>query len=232
MRVNEGRKVFMKKTVRQIIGAFPLVFVGFFLILTACAGSPAQQQRSARDLAIEAALPIRTSAAQRPEWIDTVPQVTNVLNFVGTSLRYATEAQARDNAQENGRRQLVDYYGTVMSNKAREYTATFGISSDVFSPQIAGQQLNQRIAENIAQALGARSFYTEVFLDDTNREAFTVYVLMEIEKARVANVLADVGQETAANLARQAAEEQDAARRQQMEKAAEFFGGNLSSSLF
>jgi hypothetical protein len=197
--------------------------------MTGCGSAPA---KSARDLAIEAAVPIRTSAPQRPEWIDTVPQTPTVLSFVGTSLRFSTEAQARDNAQENGRRQLVDYYGTVMSNKAREYTATYGISSDVFSPQIAAQQLNERIAQNIAQALEARSFYTEVFLDDTNREAFSVHVLMEIEKARVAKVIDDFGKDTAADIARQAATEQAVARKQQMEKAAEFFGGNLSSSLF
>jgi hypothetical protein len=59
-----------------------------------------------------------------------------------------------------------------------------------------------------------------------------VYVLMEIEKARVAKVIDDYGKDTAADLAKRAATEQDAARKQQMEKAAEFFGGNLSSSLF
>jgi hypothetical protein len=199
-----------------------------------CASAPSASApaKSARDLAVEAAKPIRTSAAQRPEWIDTVPQSAVAVDFVGASLRFATEAQARDNAQENGRRQLVDFYGTVMSNHAREYTATYGISSEVFSPQIAAQQLNERIAENVAQALAARSFYTEVFLDNTNREAFSVYVLMEIEKARVAKVIDDFGKATAADLAKRAAAEQDAARKQQIEKAAEFFGGNLSSSLF
>jgi hypothetical protein len=212
-----------------------LVLAAFVVLVSAAFASgkkEAPPAKTARELAIEAAAPIRTSPAQRPEWIDTVPQSATVLSFVGTSLRYATEAQARDNAQESGRTQLVDYYGTVMSNKARTYTATYGISNEVFSPQIAGQQLNERIAQNIAQALGARSFYTEVFLDNTNREAFTTYVLMEIEKARVAKVIDDYGKETAADLAKRAAGEQDAARKQQMEKAAEFFGGNLSSSLF
>jgi hypothetical protein len=202
------------------------------LAFLACASStPAPAQKSERELAIERAAPIRTEPAQRPDWIDTVPRPTSALAFVGTSLRYATSAQARDNAQENGRRQLVDYYGTLMVNKGREYTATYGLSNEVFSPQVAAQQLNERIAQNVSQALEARSFYTQVFLDNTDREAFEVNVLMEVDKALVARVIDNYGKEAAEDLKKKAAAEQDAARKQQFEKAAEFFGGNLSTSL-
>jgi hypothetical protein len=211
------------------------ILAGISLVFASCGGSPAPApaapQRSERELAIERAAPIRTEPAQRPDWIDNVPRSSGALSFIGSSLRFATTAQARDNSQENGRRQLVDYYGTLMVNKGREYIATYGISNEVFSPQIAGQQLNERIAQNVAQALEARSFYTQVYLDETNREAFEVNVLMEIDKAMVARVIDNYGKETAADLMKKAAAEQDAQRRQQMEKAAEFFGGNLSSTL-
>jgi hypothetical protein len=212
------------------------------VVLAGCGSAPAPATdpapvlapapvKSDRELAIERAAPIRTSPARRPEWVDVVPRSDHTLNFVATSLRYATAAQARDNAQENGRRQLVDFYGTLMVNKGREYTATFGISNEVFSPQIAAQQLNERIAQNVSQALEAREFYTEIFLDETNREAFEVNVLMEVDKAIVARVIDNYGKETAEDLLKKAAAEQDTRRRAQMEQAAEFFGGNLSSSL-
>lgn len=197
--------------------------------ITACAsGAPA---KSERELAIERASPIRTEPAQRPDWVDTVPQSQEVQSFVGSSSRYATAADARDNAQENGRQQLVDYYGTRMVNKGREYTATYGISNEVFSPQVAAQQLNERIADNLSQALGVRSYYTLVYLDANNREAFEVYVLMEINKSLVARIIDTYGKETAEDLMKQAAAEQDERRREQLEKSAEFFGGNLSSTL-
>ena len=54
---------------------------------------------------------------------------------------------------------------------------------------------------------------------------------MGVDKAIVARVIDNYGKEAAEDLLRQAASEQDARRREQMEKAAEFFGGNLSSSL-
>jgi hypothetical protein len=166
--------------------------------------------------------------------VDVVPDSPSTLSFIGSAGRYATatgNSGARYYAEENGRTQLVDYYGTVMANKARTYIATYGISSDVFAPQIVGQQLNERIAQNVSQALAPREYYTLVYLDSSNREAFEVYVLMQVDKAIVRRVIDNYGQEQAADYARRAAAEQDAARKQQLQKAAEFFGGNLSSSL-
>ena len=213
-------------------GAAFFAALAVVLASAGCGSSPSSAPaKSERELAIERAAPIRTEPAQRPAWTDSVPRTTGFLSFVGTSLRYATSAQARNNAQENGRQQLVDYYGTLMVNKGREYTATYGISNEVFSPQVAAQQLNERIAENVSQALEAREFYTQVYLDDTNREAFEVNVLMEVSNAIVARVIDNYGKEAAEDLLKKAANERDAQRRQQMEKAAEFFGGNLSSSL-
>jgi len=221
------------------------------IVVTGCASKPAPAptstpqpqvvyvekpatEQAARQAAIAAASAIRTEPAQRPGWVDEVPDKPTTLSFIGSAGRYATATGnqgARYFAEENGRTQLVDYYGTLMSNQARTHAATFGITSDVLSPQIAGQQLNERIAQNVAQALAPRSYYTLVFLDSTNREAFEVYVLMEIDKALVRRVIDNYGQEQAADYAKKAAAEQDAVRRQQLEKAAEFFGGNLSSKL-
>jgi hypothetical protein len=54
---------------------------------------------------------------------------------------------------------------------------------------------------------------------------------MQVDKALVRRVIDNYGQEQAADYAKKAAAEQDAARKQQLQKAAEFFGGNLSSTL-
>jgi hypothetical protein len=204
------------------------------LVLAGCASKPAAQAKSARNTAIEQSKPIRTEPAQKPAWVDVVPDSPSTLSFIGSAGRYATatgNAGARYYAEENGRTQMVDYYGTVMANKARTHIATYGISSDVFAPQIAGQQLNERIAQNVSQALAPREYYTLVYLDSTNREAFEVYVLMQVDKDLVRRVIDNYGKEQAADYAKRAAAEQDAARKQQLQKAAEFFGGNLSSSM-
>jgi hypothetical protein len=219
------------KTGKLVIG---LAFALTMAVLAGCAGSPAAQAKSERDRAIEQSKPIRTEPAQRPAWVDVVPVSKESLSFIGSAGKYATatgNSGARYFAEENGRTQLVDYYGTVMANKARTYAGTYGITSDVLAPQIAGQQLNERIAQNVAQALAAREYYTLVYLDSTNREAFEVFVWMQVDMALVRRVIDNYGREQAADYAKKAAAEQDAARRQQLQKAAEFFGGNLSSTL-
>lgn len=201
---------------------------------TGNSGNAASPQQSARQQAIEQMLPIRTIPPQRPAWVDNVPDSSSTQSFVGSAGRYATatgNTGARYYAEENGRTQLVAFYGTLLSDKARTYASTFGITSETLAPQVAGQQLNERIAQNVAQALAAREYYTEVYLDQTNREAFEVYVLMQVDKALVKKVIDNYGQEQAADYKKKAAAEQDAVRKQQLQKASEFFGGNLSSSL-
>jgi hypothetical protein len=213
------------------------LFIGFVLaaaMLAGCASKPVVQAKSARDVAIAQTTPIRTEPAQRPDWVDNVPDSPSTLSFIGSAGKYATATGnqgARFFAEENGRTQLVDYYGTLMANQARTFAGTYGITSDVLAPQIAGQQLNERIAQNVAQALAPRNYYTLVYLDNTNREAFEVYVLMQVDKALVRRVIDSYGQEQAADYARRAAAEQDAARKKQLDEAAKFFGGNLSSKL-
>jgi len=216
------------RTGKLIIG---MAFALTMAVLTGCASNPAKQAKSARQAAIEQAKPIRSEPAKRPAWVDKVPDSKDKLSFIGTAGRYATVAETRTLAQQNGRDQLVEYCGTQVVIKARTYTATYGISSEVLAPQIAAQRLNDSLAESLAQALATREFYTLVYLDKTNSEAFEIYILMEVEKKIVRQLIDNYGREQAADYARRAAAEQDTARRQQLEKAAEFFGGNLGSTL-
>ena len=187
--------------------------------------------QSARNAAIEAMTPVRTSPAQEPDWKNNVPDSPTTLSFVGSSVRFSRLATARNSAQEDGRRQLVDYYGTLMVNKGRELQATYGISSDVFSPQIASQQLSERLAQNLSQALAARSFYDLYYIDKNNEELVECHVLMQVDKSLVKKVIDDFGQEQRNDYTRRAAAERDAVRKQQLEETAKIFGGNLSSSL-
>ena len=189
---------------------------------------------SDRERAIEANAPYRTEPGTKPRWVDTptgADRSEGKVSFTGVSRRFARVADARNDAMEDCRNQLISFYGTAMTVKGREHAALFGLSSDVFSPQTVGQRLNERIAQNVSQALAAEDFYTEFYLDSTNRNAVEVYVWSRIEAARVARVIDDFSRENAADYAERAAAEQDARRREQLDRAAEFFGGNLSGSL-
>jgi hypothetical protein len=212
-----------------------VLLLGMTVVLAVCAfagGNKEKDSQTARQRAIANSAPIRTIPEQRPAWVDETPKDPQVQYFVGMSRREYTEAGARNGAYEDARRQLVDYYGTVMVNKGREYTATVGLSSETFDPQTIGQRLNERIAQNVAQALGDWAHFTQVYFDDVkSQEAYVVSARGEVAKSIIARTIDAFGQEQAADLKKQAAAAQDAVRRQQLEKAAEFFGGNLSSTL-
>jgi len=206
------------------------------MAIAGCASKPKPEvsAQKVRQEAENRAKPIETIPEVMPGWVIKVPDTPTTLSFVGSAGRYATATGnqgARYYAEDNGRSALVSWLGTLMVDKARTHAAIAGITSEIFSPQVIGQSLLERLSQNISSTLTSREYYTEIYLDNTNRPCYEVYVLMEIEKSYVKRVLDNYGKEQAENFAKKAAEEQDAVRKQQLEKAAEFFGGNLSSTL-
>jgi hypothetical protein len=195
------------------------------------APAPAPPAKTERELRAERYTPIRTMPAQRPEWVIIPPKYDDTLSFTGTSNRYATEALARNAAMEDGRRQLVDYYGTDMVNSAITKTASAGTLGNTINPAQVAQGLQARISQNTAQALEARAFYIEVYLDDNNQEAFVAWVWMEIPKSVLKRVIDDYTNEQATDLRAKAAASSDEEVRRQFELAAEMMEKGLSADL-
>jgi hypothetical protein len=155
----------------------------------------------------------------------------DTLSFTGVSNRYATEALARDAALDSGRRQLVDYYGTEMVNSAIAKTASAGTLGNTIEPAQVTQGLQTRISQNAAQALEVRAFYVEVYLDESNKEAFVAYTWMEIPNSVIRRVIDDYTNEQATELLAKSAAESDSDVRRQFELAAEMMEKGLSSEL-
>ena len=70
-----------------ILGALALAAAA----VTGCASHPTMQTMTPRQAAIEGATPIRTMPAERPVWVDFVPESTTSLFFAGSAGRFATE---------------------------------------------------------------------------------------------------------------------------------------------
>lgn len=192
----------------------------------------AKEAARQREAAIAALKPIQTIPEKRPSWVDSVPITGKMLAFVGVSNQYATDAEARNVAQSDGRGQLVKYYGTLMSDRGRTATATYGITSDVFDPQVASQELEEFVAEGLAKGLPAKEFYTEIYFTQSSKNAYKVYALMQIDKEQADKAMQEYCNQKAAEYQSKAEAEKDAEKRRQLEKTAELFGGMLKSSLF
>lgn len=222
-------------TIIMMAGLVGMAAVFALALVTGCASSPKKQAKEAalqREAAIAALKPIQTIPEKRPSWVDSVPITNKTLSFVGVSNQYATDAEARNEAQSDGRNQLVKYYGTLISDKGRKATATYGITSDVFDPQVASQELEEFVAEGLAKGLPAKEFYTEVYFTQASKNAFKVYALMQIDKEQADKAMQEYCNQKAAEYQSKAEAEKDAEKRRQLEKTSELFGGMLQSSLF
>ena len=194
----------------------------------------AKEAARQREAAIAALKPIQTIPEKRPSWVDSLPITSKTLSFVGVSIMYVIEAEAnaRNEAQNDGRGQLVKYYGTLMSDKGIKATATYGITSDVFDPQVASQELEEFVAEGLAKGLPAKDFYTEIYLTQDSKNKLKVYALMQIDKEQADKAMQEYCNQKAAEYQSKAEAEKDAEKRRQLEKTSELFGGMLQPSLF
>ena len=215
---------------KKIVGVLAVVLTA--MLVVGCASKSEKDAAKQRAAALEALKPVQTIPEKRPSWVDSVPITNKELAFVGVSNQFATESEARNAAQQDGRYQLVRYYGTLMADKGREAKGTSGLTSDVFDPQIKAQELQEYLAEGIASKITAKEYYTEVYLTTDVKNAYKVYALMPIEKSVAEKAVKDYLQQQSDAYKAQAAAEKDAAKRKQLEEAADFFGGSLQSSLF
>lgn len=216
---------------KKIVGVLAAVLATAFVVGCGSTSSPEKAAAQKRAAALEALKPVQTIPEKRPEWVDSLPITKNQLAFVGISDdKNASEQIARNVAENDGRNKLVHYYGTLMSDKGRTARASYGLSSDVFDPQVASQQLEEYLSEGIAKQITGNSYYTEVYFRDDYE--YKVYALLLIEKSVADAAIKEYLQNAADAYKAQAAAERDAAKRQQLEKAADFFGGTLQTSLF
>lgn len=209
---------------------FAVLVSGFAMFFVGCASNETDDVK-ARKAALAALEPVKTIPAKRPDCIDVVPITKKELAFTGISNNFATDVEARNDAMKNGRNQLVSYYGTMVSDKSRELSATYGISSDILDPQKAGQELREYLAEGVAKNLPGKEFYTEMYLNENNKPYYRVYVLMTISKEDADRAMKEFNQNKANEYQKKAEAEKDAEKRKQFEKVRDIFGGDLQSSL-
>jgi hypothetical protein len=100
------------------------------------------------------------------------------------SRAYDTEADSRNAAREDAFVQIVKYYGQYIQATSIERSSLAGSSDDILNPYIEREEEITRFAQTVVSQVGADKYYTEVYLDSKNKEAYIVYVLCQISRAR------------------------------------------------
>jgi hypothetical protein len=122
---------------------------------------------------------------ERPEWVSQIPQSDTDFYFVGTSHIFDTPANARDNARENARTQVLEYYGQVIEKQATALSAVSGSTRDTLSSYINREDEIKVFAQNIVSEVATVAYFTETYINNNNKkEGHIVYTLHRINRQK------------------------------------------------
>jgi len=127
---------------------------------------------------------ISTEPSEKPEWVDIVPKNENEFFFVGTSQIFDTPANARDNARENARVQVLEYYGQVIERQAVSLSSISGSTRDTLSAYVISEDEIKTFSQNVVSEVGTVAYYTEKYLNINNREEYIIYTLHRIDRQK------------------------------------------------
>jgi hypothetical protein len=134
---------------------------------------------------------LRSEPSEKPEWLHTVPQSNTELFFVGTSQPYDTAANARDNARESARNQVLKFSGEFIESRAIARASISGGTRDTLEGWINREDEFQSFAQSIVSEVSTTRYYTEVYLNSNNKEEYVVYVLCQIGRQKAEDEIAD-----------------------------------------
>lgn len=86
---------------------------------------------------------------ERPKWVfhPTEFDTKSAKAFVGTSLDFAMEGQARDDAIKNARKQIIDAMGVYGKRKISEIITNTGLSADIINPAVVTDDATKLVSE-------------------------------------------------------------------------------------
>jgi hypothetical protein len=139
---------------------------------------------------------VRTEPEQTPPWKDNPPRSQDEIFFVGLSRSYASNAEARNDARENAFTQVMRFYGEFIQSGAVERSSVSGSSADTFAALVNREEELMNFAQAVVSQVGTDGYYTEVYLDAQNREAYIVYALCRIPRHKAEQDIADFAKNT------------------------------------
>jgi hypothetical protein len=127
---------------------------------------------------------LRSDPAEKPEWVVTVPRSETEFFFVGTSQPYDTAANARDDARENARNQVLKFYGEFIESRAIARSGISGSTRDTLASFVTREEQINNFAQYVVSEVNTVQYYTEVWLNSDNKEEYVVYTLCKIPRQK------------------------------------------------
>ena len=104
----------------------------------------------------------RVSGVSPPNWTQNPSKhdTKTAKAFVGVSQNMSTEAEARDGALENARKQIIDAMGVYGERKIYEVISSSGLTSDIIDPTVVRDAASKLVSESKVRTR-AKEFHPE-----------------------------------------------------------------------
>jgi len=176
-------------TVRGLVPLFTTIYF-LAVSVTAFAGGTKDQSKAIPQSPEWTLVGIEPS--EKPEWVTVVPKSDTEFYFIGTSQMYDTPANARDNARENARTQVLEYYGQVIEKQAVSLSSVIGSTRDTLAAFVNREDEIKSFAQNVVSEVATVAYVTETYMNSkTNKAAYIVYTLHKINRQKVESEIAD-----------------------------------------
>ena len=128
---------------------------------------------------------VRNELSVKPEWVNVVPQSSTEIFFVGISQILDTQANARNNAHEDARIQVLKYYGQVLEHRS-DITSVISESMwEIVSLYIDSEEATRTFAQSVVSEVATVAYYTETYVNNTSKkEGYIVYALHRISRQK------------------------------------------------
>ena len=111
----------------------------------------------------------KVSGGNQPDW-PTIPadfDTKEAKAFCGTSHNFSSDGEARDNALENARKQIVDAMGTYGKHVIDEVISSIGTAGSILDPGMVRDEATKLVSESMVKTR-AREFHVEKWSKVTN----------------------------------------------------------------
>ncbi|MCK4908469.1 MAG: DUF4384 domain-containing protein [Planctomycetes bacterium] len=136
---------------------------------------------------------IWASEKERPDWLHLEPEAKgDRFLFVGLSEKFATEKEARDNAQRAATSNVVRYTSTQVTNNFQRILTSSGLSTDIIDPTVAVRDFEKQFSSAVARRVKAQEWYLQKWLrkkDGQMQNYWMAYVLVTVPQQDVNRVI-------------------------------------------
>ena len=160
-----------------------------------CAGSGVTAPQAPKPPLPVAEQKIWSSQEIRPDWLTKEPETKEGrLFFIGLSDKFLMEKDARNNAQQEAIKKVVQYIGVNVKSKFERMVTSTGLSTGVIDPTKVMKEFDEQLSSAVARRVKPSEWYIEKWekRQGTEQKIYhLVWLLAKVPQAEVDRVIAE-----------------------------------------